>query len=348
MRILLWHVHGSWTDAFVHGSHEYLLPTDADRSAWGLGRGGRDWPANAREVSIELLTLADFDLVVLQRTEEIDEVRTRLGVEPGVDVPAIFVEHNTPRAHVPDTVHPLADQSAIPIAHVTHFNALMWDNGTAPVAVIEHGIRDPGHLYSGEIERLAFVANEPVRRRRVLGTDLVETIAESVPVDAFGIGTEKLIDAAPAALVRPEIRTGGGTGPEARLVPHGDIPLAELHPLVAKRRAYLHPVRWTSLGLSLLEAMHLGMPVIVLAATEAIRAVPPEAGLLTTDPREMVDMARRLIADPALADDMGQAARAHALQRYGLPRFLREWDELLTEVADHGRAHALSRAAPGL
>ncbi len=341
MRILLWHVHGSWTDAFVHGNHEYLLPTDPDRSAWGLGRGGRDWPESAREVAIDSLTLADVDLIVLQRTEEIDEVNNRLGVQPGVDVPAIFVEHNTPRAHVPDTVHPLAGQTDIPIAHVTHFNAQMWDNGSAPVAVIEHGIRDPGHLYTGEFERLAFVANEPVRRRRVLGTDLVETIAESVPVDAFGIGTEKLTGSAPAHLTQP------GPDGQARLVPHGDIPLQRLHPLVAERRAYVHPVRWTSLGLSLLEAMHLGMPVIVLAATEAIRAVPPTAGLLTTDPREMVEMARRLIADEALAQDMGSAARAHALDRYGLGRFLGEWDELLTSVADHGPAHALSGAAPG-
>jgi len=30
---------------------------------------------------------------------------------------------------------------------------------------------------------------------------------------------------------------------------------------------------------------------------------------------------------------MGKAARAAAVARYGLPRFLREWDQLLGEVA---------------
>ena len=40
---------------------------------------------------------------------------------------------------------------------------------------------------------------------------------------------------------------------------------------MARRRLYLHPVRWTSLGLSLLEAMHLGMPVVALATTEVPR-----------------------------------------------------------------------------
>ena len=34
-----------------------------------------------------------------------------------------------------------------------------------------------------------------------------------------------------------------------------------MHAELARRRLYLHPIRWTSLGLSLIEAMQLGMPV---------------------------------------------------------------------------------------
>jgi glycosyltransferase involved in cell wall biosynthesis len=42
---------------------------------------------------------------------------------------------------------------------------------------------------------------------------------------------------------------------------------------------------------------------------------------------------RRLIADPEEARERGAAARAAALERYGLERFLSAWDELLEEVA---------------
>ena len=31
MNILLWHVHGSWTTAFVQGQHRYLVPVTPDR-----------------------------------------------------------------------------------------------------------------------------------------------------------------------------------------------------------------------------------------------------------------------------------------------------------------------------
>ena len=51
MRILLWHVHGSWTTAFVQGGHEYLVPVTPDRGPYGLGRARTyPWPESVREV----------------------------------------------------------------------------------------------------------------------------------------------------------------------------------------------------------------------------------------------------------------------------------------------------------
>jgi hypothetical protein len=42
---------------------------------------------------------------------------------------------------------------------------------------------------------------------------------------------------------------------------------------------------------------------------------------------------RGFIADPGAARNAGTAARAHALRRFGLERFQRDWDALLHEVA---------------
>jgi glycosyltransferase involved in cell wall biosynthesis len=95
---------------------------------------------------------------------------------------------------------------------------------------------------------------------------------------------------------------------------------------------YVHPVRWTSLGLSLLEAMHLGMPVVALATTEAVEAVPEGAGALSTRPDRLHAAVRGYLADPDAARLSGKAARAAAMERYGLARFLADWDRLLGEV----------------
>lgn len=318
MRILLWHVHGSWTDAFVRGRHEYLLPVLPEGGAWGLGRAGRDWPASVSEVSLATLDADSVDAVVLQRPEEAAEVTRLLGRRPGVDLPAVFVEHNTPKGDVPFSRHPLADQHEIPVVHVTHFNELFWDSGQAPTIVIEHGIRDPGCLYTGELPELGVVVNEPVRRGRVTGTDLLPRFAEAAPLQVFGMG-------------------GGGlhaaTGIErSRLKVRGDLKTAELHRELARCRVYLHPLRWTSLGLALLEAMHLGMPVLALDTTEAARAVPAEAGAVSTSVSELLRTARQLVNDPEESRRRGKAAREAVLERYGLDRFLADWDTVLADL----------------
>jgi glycosyltransferase involved in cell wall biosynthesis len=317
MRILLWHVHGSWTTSFVQGGHTCLLPTLPEGGRWGLGRCGRDWPDTAEEVPAAELARAEVDLVVLQRPEELELAGKWLGRRPGTDVPAVYVEHNTPKGAVPNTRHPLADRSDIPVVHVTHFNRLMWDCGRAPTTVIEHGVVDPGYRYTGELPRAAVVTNEPVRRWRVTGTDLLPAFAAAAPLDVFGMGLAGLGERV-------------GLGPD-RLAVEGDLGQEELHTRLARRRVYLHTTRWTSLGLSLVEAMHLGMPVVALACTEAPAAVPADAGVVSADLDVLVDATREFIADPALAAAKGKRAREVALENYALSTFLRSWNALLTE-----------------
>ncbi|CAM5339624.1 glycosyltransferase [Streptomyces coeruleorubidus] len=319
MNILLWHVHGSWTTAFVQGPHTYLVPVTPGRDPDGLGRARTfSWPASVREVTPGELRDTPVDLVVLQRPHEPELAERWLGGRrPGRDVPALYLEHNAPDGDVPDTRHPCADRSDLTIVHVTHFNRLFWDCGTTRTEVVEHGIVDPGHRYTGRLARAAVVVNEPVRRARYTGTDLLPALAEAVPLDVFGMGTEGL--AGHLGLPPDRCRTA-------------DLPQSELHTAMAERRMYLHPVRWTSLGLSLLEAMHLGLPVLALATTGAVEALPPGAGTLSTRPDVLARVARRYLHEPEAAAADGARARQAALERYGLKRFLADWERLITEV----------------
>jgi len=310
MRIFLWHVHGSWTTAFVHGRHEYLLPVLPDRGPDGLGRAQTYvWPEQAVEVTPEEAAETEVDVVILQRQQELEGFAERWlgGRRPGRDVPAIYVEHNAPQGRIAQMRHPAFGRPDLMLVHVTHFNYLFWDAGSTPTRVIEHGIVDPGYRYTGELGRAAVVINEAVRRWRVTGTDLLPRFGAEVPLDLFGMKTEAL----------------GGK----------DLPQAALHYEMARRRVYLHPIRWTSLGLSLLEAMHLGMPVVALATTEVPEAVPPEAGVVSTRVDVLKRALRLFVNDPEEARAAGKAARDAALSRYGLDRFLSDWDEVLMEVA---------------
>ena len=136
--------------------------------------------------------------------------------------------------------HPAADRADVTIVHVTHFNELFWDCGSTPTRVIEHGIVDPGYRYTGELPHAAVAINEARRRGRVTGTDLLPRFARR--------------DAARSVRHRTPARSAAST------IRRSTCCTREL----PRRRAYLHPMRWTSLGLSLIEAMQLGMPVVAL------------------------------------------------------------------------------------
>ncbi|HEY0391531.1 MAG TPA: glycosyltransferase [Solirubrobacterales bacterium] len=308
MKILVWHIHGSWTTSLLQGGHEYLLPLVPDRGPDGRGRARTwDWPESASELSPAELAEAEIDLVILQRPRDLDLCEQWLGRRPGRDLPAVYVEHNAPQGRIAEMRHPIADRKDLRLVHVTHFNDLFWDTGTTPTTVIEHGVVDPGYRYSGELREAAVAINEPTRRGRITGTDLLPRLNGSVPLRLFGIGAGEL----------------GGIE---------DPPQRTLHAEMARRRAYLHPIRWTSLGLSLLEAMHLGMPIVALGTTEVAEAVPRSAGFVSTDVAVLSRGLAKLMDDPYEARKCGIAAREAVLSRYNLGRFLADWDRVLEEM----------------
>jgi hypothetical protein len=314
MRVLLWHVHGSWTTALVQGDHDYIVPLVDGRGPNGRGRAQTwEWPDRVVERTPEQLADEPFDVVLLQRPHELEHLcEDWTGRRPGGDVPAIYVEHNAPQGRIMEMRHPAVDRDDLVVCHVTHFNHLFWDCGTTLTRVVEHGIVDPGERYTGELPRAAAVINEAPRRGRVTGTDLLHRLGEAAPIDLFGMD---------ALNVSPPTRG------------IDDVPQDRLHDEMARRRVYLHPIRWTSLGLSLIEAMQLGMPVVALATTEAPDAVPAAAGVVSTRVDTLRDALAGFVADADRAAEAGRAARRAALERYGLERFLDDWDALLDEVA---------------
>jgi hypothetical protein len=308
MRILLWNVHSSWMAAFVQGPHTYLVPTLPGGGPDGRGRARIGcWPSSVREVSPEKAHETEIDLMVLQRPSELEHLAEAwTGRRPGRDVPAVYVEHNPPEVPVSAAWHPAVAEPRVVIVHVTHFNRLFWRNGPNRTVVIEPGIVDPGYRYGGALARAAFVANEPAGRERFAGTDLIPLFEKVAPVDVF----------------RTESGAFAGT----------ELTQAGLHRALPERRVYLHLARWTSLGLGLIEAMYLGLPVLALATTEVAEAVPLDAGVVSNDLTRLADAYSYLTADHDAARAMGQIGRAGVLRRYGLERFLHEWDGLLKEV----------------
>ncbi len=111
-------------------------------------------------------------------------------------------------------------------------------------------------------------------------------------------------------------------------------------------RFFFNPIRWTSLGLAVLEAMSVGLPIVGLATTELVDVIEDGvSGYLSTDLDLLVERMRRLLDDPALARRLGAAARRTARGRFGIQRFAADWDRTLREVAGGALAHPAGLAA---
>ncbi len=113
----------------------------------------------------------------------------------------------------------------------------------------------------------------------------------------------------------------------------GELPNLELPAFIARYRFFFNPIRWTSLGLAIVEAMMVGMPIIGLATTELTSVIRNgENGFAHNDCDALVAIMKTLIADPALARTWGERARRDALERFHIDRFVADWNRVLAEA----------------
>lgn len=314
LRILTWHVHGSYLWYLSHIEHELYLPVKEGRPEGYGGRSGSfPWPDNVHEVAAEDVADLDVDVILYQshRNWEVDQHEVLSAAQRRL--PRIFLEHDPPRLSPTDTAHPVDDPDVL-LVHVTHFNDLMWDAGRTPTRVIEHGVVVPEDVaWTGELERGIVVVNGLASRGRRLGDDVFLRVRDAVPLDLVGMGSEQR----------------GGVG---------EVPPPQLPAFEARYRFFFNPIRYTSLGLAVCEAMMLGMPVVGLATTEMVSAVGNgRTGWVATDVAELVRHMHDLLDDRDRARRMGEAARREATRRFGIGRFVRDWDDALRTV-HHGSA----------
>ena len=313
LRILTWHIHGSYLYYLVQSPHEFFLPFKPGQPEGYAGRtDAYAWPENVHEIPAEEIRNLDLDCILFQSRKNFLEDQYEILSEGQRQLPRIYLEHDPPREHPTDTRHHVDDPDIL-LVHVTHFNDLMWDSGRTPTRVIDHGVLIPEDArYTGEIERGLVVVNNLRLRGRRLGLDIFENVRSEVPLDLVGINASEV----------------GGLA---------SLSHRELLELEGHYRFIFNPIRYTSLGLAVCEAMMVGMPIIGLATTEMATAIENGvSGYVDTNVKRLVEHMHRLLANPLEAHRLGVGARLRALQRFNIQRFVADWNEAFAFVA--GRA----------
>ncbi|MEF2277449.1 glycosyltransferase family 4 protein [Deinococcus sp. YIM 134068] len=312
LRILTWHVHGSYLYYLTQVPNEFYLPVKPGRPEGYGGRAGDfRWSDNVHDVPAEEVRNLPFDAILFQSRRNYLEDQLEILSPAQRALPRLYLEHDPPRETPTDTRHPVDDPEVM-LVHVTAFNDLMWDSGRTPTQVIEHGVTEPDVRWTGERARGLTVVNGLKSRGRRLGADVFEEARAELPLDLVGIASEQM----------------GGMGA---------VPLKDLPAFSAPYRFFFNPIRYTSLGLAVCEAMMLGMPMVGLATAEMATVVQNGvSGYVDTDVRKLTQKMRELLDDPDEARRLGAGAREVARARFSIERFARDWDALFREVAGRG------------
>jgi glycosyltransferase involved in cell wall biosynthesis len=311
LRIFTWRVHGGYLYALSQVPHEFFVPVKPGRPAGYAGRAGSfPWPDRLHEVPAGEVRKLEFDCILFQSAQHY--LRDQYEILSGAQqrLPRIYLEHDPPSEHPTDTRH-IVDDPNILLVHVTPFNNLMWDSGRTPTRVIEHGVCIPPDVhYSGHLDCGIVVVNNLYSRGRRLGADIFERVRRIVPLDLIGVGATAM----------------GGLD---------EVPPPQAPAFVAQYRFFFNPIRYTSLGLAVCEAMMAGAPIIGLATTEMVTTIENGvSGYVDTDVARLIERMQELLARPDEARRLGDGARRYAQQRFHIDRFVRDWEAAFAFVTN--------------
>ncbi|SNS99223.1 Glycosyltransferase involved in cell wall bisynthesis [Noviherbaspirillum humi] len=312
LRILTWHTHGSYLYYLTQVPHQFYVLSKPDRPAGYGGRCGHiPWGDNVIDMPVSEAAKHEFDCILFQDDDQYLKDQYEFLTPAQRALPRIYLEHDTPREHPTDMPHPVNDPDVL-LVHVTHFNRLMWNSGATPTRVIEHGVLvPPGVSYRGGHERGLVVVNHLARRGRRLGGDVFLQARAQVPLDLVGMGAEEMDGI-------------------------GEVLHAQLPNFAADYRFLFNPIRYTSLGLAVIEAMMVGVPVIGLATTEMATVIENgKSGYVDTNVDALIGHMQALLRNPEEAKRLGEGARRRAQERFSIARFIADWDRTLRDVTGH-------------
>ena len=312
LRIFTWHVHGNYLYYLTQTPHEFYLPV----GKVGIGYVGRapgfPWSERVHEVPIDRIHTMSFDCILFQSAEQYLKDQYALFSNEQRQLPAIFLEHDPPQDHPTDSLH-VVDDPFMHVVHVTHFNALMWNTQRTQVHVIEHGVVIPDNVrYSGDLGKGLVVINCLKARGRKLGSDLFEQVRSRIPLDLVGMESEEL----------------GGLG---------EITHEELPAFMSHYRFMFNPIRYTSLGLAVCEAMTIGLPIVGLATTEMATLENNISGYFSTNVETLIKRMHYLLDCPEAASQLSVSCRQKALNRFNIIRFAEDWNRMFQYVVGQGK-----------
>ncbi len=321
LRIFTWNIHHPYLGALVKTGHDFYFPVKPGQPYHYAGAPveGR-LLENVHEIPAEEAREHDYDLILIHTHHELAEERFAVLSKEQQRIPKIMMHHTPPWKHPERWLEKF--YATLPevdaLVHLTEYNRRHWNEQLNPYIrrdlrqeTIYHGIElDPSILWTGNRAKAVTAMNYFSQRPRDTGPRHWRNVTAHVPCDLFGADSERM----------------GG---------HGLVTHEEIRRVFAKYRAYFNPTYLSSVPMAMLEAMSVGVAPVSRATTEMPNIITNgRNGFVHRRPGELVESIKRLIADRDLSHHLGAAAQQTIKERFGMVRFLKQWNDLFTEVAN--------------
>ncbi len=251
----------------------------------------------------------DFHVVLSQN--KFDQYQRLKPIADNLHLNLISVEHTFPfpgwNSEQRGRLHELRGKHNVFITKKS-LEAWGWEN-RGETSVIEHGI-DTDLFKPSDRPRqntILTVANDYINRDWCLNFKLYKQVTEGLPTTPVG-NTEGFSRAASS--------------------------VEELIYFYQSSKIFLSTANISPIPLTILEAMACGLPVVATPSS----AIPDYvehgiSGFLTNDPVEMRYYLELLLTNDNMASKMGMAGREIILEKFGLQRFVDDWNSLLYEIS---------------
>ncbi len=322
IKIFTWQIHGSYLYYLSQANIEICIPVKKSPQEGFTGKGKNfPWGDNVHEIPVDKVKNYTFDCVVFQSKKNYLEDQYEVLSPYQRTLPQIYIEHDPPRMHPTDTRHVVNSPSML-LVHVTHFNNLMWNSNQTPTTVIEHGVTLPKNdIVVRKKNKGIVMINNLQQRGRRLGSDVFQEVKKYIPLDIVGMNSGKI----------------GG---------FGEIPHSQLFEFLSQYTFFFNPIRYTSLGLSVIEAMMAGLPIVGLATTELSTVITNGIhGYIHTDVTYLIKKMNDLLVNEKKAKKLGEHAQVYAHERFSMQRFSHQWEKVLT-IVTHSQTFSENSTTP--
>lgn len=303
LKILTYPTHESYQTMMENIPHDFYMITGNGIKGWDYHT--KPIPKNHYLLSQPFPNLPaniEFDLILSQ--DRFGGLQRSLEISSRFGIPVIHIDHALPPPNAfPKQIEKMKTLTPHQRVFIAESSKEHW-GGDVNDPVIRYGLdTNTWSGWHGSNEYGLSIVNYFAQRDVFCGWTEWQEVAKSVPMKLIGENpglstsapsTEALIDA------------------------------------IRSSKFYLNTAKWSTLPMSMVEAMMIGCPVITTSYLEAGRIIKHgENGFIADSPKEMIKYAKILLNDYDVAKQIGENGRKSAMEIFKLDKFIEQWSNVL-------------------